>query len=451
MRYWYPALVLVLIAPAWGDVIFLTDGTKIDGTIEHVTNGWAITDLHGNIRVVAEDQVKTVEKSNTAPGPEEVRSHLDSLRRAMTFVSDANIGIERYQKFIDANKDSPVVRDAQKDLATWQERRDKHMVKIADRWLTPEEQAAYMQQVAAKAEDIRQLLKQSRTREAESAVAEMLRQDPTNVAAMYLRGYILLKQEQVIQARQQFEQVRTALPTHAPTLNNLAIIAWRQRQYPGAINLYDQAMAAAPSNRQILDNTAEAIYGLPADNRDAPIVKKAVKRFDEQDAVLQQTMGQSGWFRWGSTWVNQAQLDLIHAAEKDIKARLDDLAKEYDRMESQIRRNDTEIDLNNRYMARMDSERSVAVDSSGRFIAMPLPGEYYRLQRDNDLLKADQRELMGKLAAIREKGKSIEQQLPVPKYTGVQTAIGPEGTPLATPGQAPPPRGTEAPASRPTP
>ena len=70
----------------------------------------------------------------------------------------------------------------------------------------------------------REQLRAGRVAEAESLLQQALNEDPTNPAALYLRGVMLYRADKLVDARKAFEAVNKAVEKHAPTLNNLAVI-----------------------------------------------------------------------------------------------------------------------------------------------------------------------------------------------------------------------------------
>ena len=52
------------------------------------------------------------------------------------------------------------------------------------------------------------------------------------------------------------------------------------------------------------------------------------------------------------------------------------------------------------------------------------------MARDNERLKANKVAEQRKLEEMRVAAKTVQQQLPVPRYTGVQQMVGVEGTPV---------------------
>jgi cell division protein FtsB len=220
----------------------------------------------------------------------------------------------------------------------------------------------------------------------------------------------------------------------------------------GAMRYYEEAIVASPVNKVLLDNVAEALAELPADQRHNPIAVRVFHRFTEQDAQLQAIMAQSGWHRWGSTWVDQATLDKLKAKEQEID---DQIKKDEDQIatvKSKIADIDSAIDGNTRAMTQM-SATSLTRDAKGNIYQAPMPGSYYTMQSDNERLTADRAVQEAKIQTLADDEKKVKQTLPVPQFTGIQRLIGVEGTPFpptTAPTTTPSPAPMTAPGAAPT-
>jgi hypothetical protein len=249
---------------------------------------------------------------------------------------------------------------------------------------------------------------------------------------------VQLRQDQLPAARKSFEMVEALAPNHAPTLNILGVILWRQNQLVAAINAYGQAMISSPGDQRVLNNVAEALHALPAKDQNATVVKRTAARFQIQDHDLAQKLAASGWYRWGATWVTGTQLNQLKHVEEEIKTKLDALAGDFQSVQSKIAEIDSSIDSNNRALRNIEAS-SYVQDASGNIFRIGYPPVYYDIQRDTLGLQAKRLQEVKKLDQLRQQAARIQQQLPVPRYTGIQRAIGAEGTPLG--------RGILAPAS----
>jgi len=432
--------VMLAIGPASADVLVLKDGTRLEGDVKRSQDGWLITQPDGTTRAVAWDAVRSIElgatsgpASGPARGTEAASAELGlaSLRRSVEALSDINQIIQRYERFIENTRDARIIAEAQIDLSMWRERRDRGLVKYGNQWISPQQVQILQSQATSLAIEARELMRQNKLREAEQILQKAIELDPHNPSAHYLKGVALYRQNKFAEARKEFEAVNARLERHAPTLNNLGVILYRLSAQNAALNYFDQAMEAEPVNRFILDNVAEALGAIPPEEqRKNTLVARVVRRFAEQDLLLQQQMAQQGLYRWGGQWVNQKAIDELKAAEREVRERLQQIQMEFDQatarmaqIDDQIRRNQEEItDL---------KRRSLYFDKDGKPHMIPLPRRYYDLLNDNRSLEEEKRLLTTKQATLREQVKRVQQQVPVPQFTGIMQIVGVEGMPLA--------------------
>ena len=433
MRYLSAIAMLLVITPLWADVVHLKDGSRLEGEVKKSGDGWAVTAPDGKVTQIPADRVQSIELVKPKGSDADVAAQrLADLRQSADVLRDIKVIIDRYSRFIDQNGGTPAGAEARRDLALWQERLARGMTKLGNRWVTPEDQAQAQEKALKTTEEARQLVKQGRLKEAEPILQQALVEDPRGAAALFLRGVLLYKRDQFVDARKSFEAVNEIVPDHGPTLNNLAVILGRQKQWGGSMNYYDQAMLAAPVSRVILDNVAEALNALPASERSGIAAQRVARRFADLDRQLQAQLAPSGQFRWGATWVTQAQLDQLRAAEKEIRDKLDALAAEFDTTQAQITGAAEAISSNDRTMRSIDAG-SFLLDANNNPVRVPLPASYYELQRDNDRLSARRQALVTKLDSLRTQAVAVRQRFPVPPYTGVQQFVGVEGAPVLAP------------------
>src|ERR1700722_3363485 len=93
---------------AAADIVHLTDGTQVEGTLKRVGDGWVVTTATGAKITIAAEQVESIEVSRaTSTTPAAGADRLQSLRGVVDNMSDIHQIIDRYQKFIQQNKDTP--------------------------------------------------------------------------------------------------------------------------------------------------------------------------------------------------------------------------------------------------------------------------------------------------------------------------------------------------------
>jgi tetratricopeptide (TPR) repeat protein len=453
------ALVLHVSA----DVIQLNDGSKVEGEIVRRTDtSYVVKSADGGITSVDASKVKSLEakrgaaaaasSSNTPPpstapttkpaagSPDSAMLGLMSLRRSVENQTDARKILERYRKFIEQHVGSPAGDEAVRDAQVWEDRLDKGMVKVGDRWLSKAAQTELHAKSVERAEAARQQLLKGHLREATVALDAALAENPQNAAAQYLRGIVYYRQQQPLNARKAFEAVAQWTPNHAPTLNNLAVLMWGAKQHAIALNYYGQAMNAAPYTQHVLDNVAEALNDLPQSQRDNEVTKKAVLLFNAQDMTLQGRLKKQGLHRWGSTWVKDKQLETLRAEEKDIEGKLGKMNEEFEQVQDRLEQIGRDIADTERSIRRIEAS-SYGRDSSGRPIRLSYPKLYYDLKDDLEQLQTEKQSETDKSGRLRKAAKVMQGSLSVPRYTGLQQIIGAEGAPdlpdLAAPPASP--------------
>jgi hypothetical protein len=242
-------------------------------------------------------------------------------------------------------------------------------------------------------------------------------------------------------ARKSFEASSPATGNgggHGPTLNNLAVVLMRQNQAPAALNAYVRAMQASPGDRRILDNVAEALNGASQEPKLNGAVKKTAAVFSPQDVALAGQLASQGFYRWGATWVSQAELDKLQAIEKEVKQQQADLDRQFRAAQENVKSIENEIAANERSLNRIEANSTIR-DVNGNLVRLEYPPAYNRLQQDNADLKLRRERELAKIDDIRADARKLQGKVPTPRYTGVQRLIGPEGAPNLPPVQSPAP------------
>ena len=422
------AAALLLPGRAPADVVVLSNGTRLEGELERTDDGYVLTKADGKTVKITSSQVKSIEvKPQTSP--DDAKKRLESLRKSAEKMTDLKLIITRYNDFLTRFPGTDAADDALADLKGWEEKQAKHMVKVAGKWVTPEELGAIQAEAQATAARARDLVAGGKLREAGPLLDLALQQDPKNPSALYLRGVSQYRQEQLGQARKSFDTVLQLLPDHGPTLNNFAVVLWRQEQYPGALKYFDAALTAAGADERIVSNVAEVLNALPKEQRDSAATRKLVANFQGCEQSLLKKMEKRGFYRWGATWVRGAELDQLQDLEREIEDKIKDLEAEFGNTEDKIEQTDSDIAETQRSMRRIEAT-NIGRDSSGRPVRLAYPRIYYELQRDLATLRQNRAELVAHLDKLRQDAKAVRRELPVQRYTGVLKVIEAEGTPL---------------------
>jgi tetratricopeptide (TPR) repeat protein len=437
----FPRLVLLALAitvamllpraAVHADIIHLKDGRRIEGAIKRTPEGWTITAGDGTVLTVSAKDVTKVELSGdgSAAVNASAADKLASLRRAVEPMASIDEIIARYERFITANAGTPAADDAKREITLWQKRKAEGYVKLGSRWVLPAERGKMLAEINRLVDQAVAFVKANQTRDAEPIIAQLLEIDPKNISALYLQGLMLYAQDQIVPARKAFESVNAQIADHAPTLNNLGAIAYRQNQFGAALNFYDQAMAAAPLDRVIIDNVAEAMNALKDDQRRVPIVGRVAKHYAEQEDALAAQLARQNLFRWGATWVDRKQFDQLQAEEKRIEERVRQLEQSRTERERDVAIIEDRMIATDRSLRRMEADR-YAYSMDGQLIVLPLPPSYYEMQRDLEVLRGERVRAIAAVEQVKKEIEQARQDLPVPRYTGVQKLIGADGTPI---------------------
>lgn len=458
--FWRPILASLLISSAaWAGVVVTTTGERVEGELKKTASGWRVTQADGKVREIDSTDIRAIELNSAGSGNQMER--LESLRRSVDAFEDIPKIIDRYRRFIEQVKDKAVIDAALADLATWQDRLDRGLVKVGKRWLTPEQKRELAVDIIRRVDQARQQIKNRDTASAQATIDSILADEPDNLSALYLTGVLLQQQGKLNDAETAFRAVTKSIPTHAPTLNNLAVLNARQKQWSAAAAMMEQALAAEPDVQVLVDAAAELLDMLPEDQRKSASAQKLAQRFAAQDAAMQKVMEGKQMYRWGAKWVDQATRDQLVEADKAVKKRIEELQGDYDLTQNRIDRIDVEITQNERTLREIES-RSFIRTGDGSYIRVPYPPAYYDIQRDINKLRAERGEMGKRLDALRDAAKRAQADLPVPKFAGSIVPIGEDGVPIVVPAgvdlkdvhpqpPAPPPTTQQAPPPPPPP
>jgi Tfp pilus assembly protein PilF len=413
------------------DVLRLKDGTAIEGDVKRSDGGWVVTLADGGTVTVAGESVKVIEAGATgASGP---MAGLASLRRSTEHGTEVGPIIERFERFVGQFPGTPAAEEAKKDLAVWRERRERDLVRVGKAWVTRGERERVQQAALELATQARQMIKEGKWKEAGELVDQSLETDPQGATALYLRALIEYQAGQFVAARKDLEAVKGVAPNHGPTLNNLGVITARQNRFGEAMSYFEQAMKASPVDRTIVDNTAEALHALAEDPQQRvqrALAQRVTATFDEQEPKLQARMKEQGMNRWGATWVNDQELERLNEAQRQINEKVAAIQAEFDATQQLIAGIDQRIAGNEATLRQLESNSYRQDLYTGRILVVPLPPVYDEIQRDIALQRAARQQALGKIDGLRAQARSVERQLPVPKYTGTLQVVGADGAPV---------------------
>lgn len=425
------ALAVAVTSGVYADVLHLKDGSTIEGDVKKADAGWVITLPDGQTTTVSNSNVRSIEAGSSLQ-PGEPAAGLASLRRSTESSVNPKSVVERYKRFIAQYSGTPVENEAKNDLALWQDRLDRGLVRIGHLWVSKEDREQIEQHSLQLADQARQKIKQGHWHDAEGLLAEALDANPNSATALYLRALIEYQSGQFVAARKDLETVKLICPDHGPTLNNLGVITARQNRYGESISYFDQAMRSAPF-RTAVDNAAEALHALNDPSRGINVQKALAQRaatiFEEQNAKLTAQMKEHGLNRWGAKWVTDADLKKLQDAQKEIDDRVAALRADYENTQQQIATIDQRIAGDEASLRQMESD-TYRWDIHGSLAVIPLPPAYADVQHEEQSLRTSRQQALAKLDGLKQQAKTLQRQLPVPKYTGTLQMVGADGAPI---------------------
>lgn len=424
------AVAGMALSQSRGDVLTLRDGTRVEGDVKREGDDWAVYGANGQKVTYKSGDVVGLEMGR-ATGATSLAENLASLRRSADSATDAGRMVDRYRTFIEMNKGSVIESDARGDLSMWEDRAAKGMVKIGNVWLEPGKAAEVRAGASESAKAAIVALRESRLMDAEQALNEAFAKDPSNPTALYVRGVIYYRSDKLADARKAFEAALVTAPGHGPTLGNLAVTLARMKLWMAAANQFNSALIVLPLERGMLNNVAEFLQLVPANQKNLPIMKQIERKFTEQDNILAQRLAQQGLFRWGATWVDQAQMDQIKKEEAEHKAQLDLLAGKFEQLVSRTGEIDSRLKQLDADIAAIEASTN-RVGPNGEVIQLPLPQSYEVLVGERVKLKTERQQIGVDEDTIKSRARDLQKNPPntFPKYTGLLQVYAAEAAPM---------------------
>lgn len=369
-------IALLLPVSAQADVVLLTDGTRLEGSVRRSGDGFAVTDAKGQVRIVAPDEIRSIQILQT-PDTRPTTSALEDLRGALADCDDPKQAIDRYHNFLAAHPDGPAAIEARSDLAQWQDRLDRHLVRIGRRWLSADEARRIQDDAHAAAESVRTMLASDHLADAAAAIVHPLADSPRDPSLLYLDGIIQFRLKRLVPARRAFERVVAELPDHGPAHNNLAVVLWMTNGRMPAMAEYERAMRADPVNQTILDNTAEALHGLTESQAKSPLAVRVEGEFKSQDALLQQRLAAHGLHRQGSQWLSNEEFARVQAERKAASEQITDAPSTALNLQARLMEIDRTLDRDRKLLTSIQEQETQLNPVTGTFVTVAPPPDRY--------------------------------------------------------------------------
>ncbi len=422
-------------APAAADVLHLRNGGTVEGQLKRLdATVWLVTAPDRRATFVPVEDVASIEitaRPNTDPVGAARR--LAAVRRAVAHVDDPAAAVAQYRTFVAAGADPGTLALARQDMAVWQDRADRQLVRLGTQWVSPAARDRGRSDSLADAAAARQLLKQAQFAAAAPLVAAALATDPDDVSAQYLNGLLQLQQNQPAAARASFEAVAAAVPDHAPTRVNLAVIDWQQGRTAAALARYDEAMILTPAgDPAVLARVSAALAAAPPAIRRSPVFARVTARFHQQEQQVAVRLTAQGLHRFGTAWLTDDQFADVRRGQAADAATLDRLAADFAAAQDRVRGIDLALaDVTDR------SRHLDAPIAPGPWLASydggadPAAAVSLDLQNDADQLRRRRSAEVARLDATRRLATAVRRHMTGQSdAASPQHVIGPEGTPV---------------------
>ncbi|OAI53292.1 hypothetical protein AYO47_05165 [Planctomyces sp. SCGC AG-212-M04] len=149
--------------------------------------------------------------------------------------------------------------------ARWNERKEKGLVRLGNRWVKPEVQKAAEKKATKLVNQATPLLKVGSFKEAITFLEEASDANGNAVEADFKLGLLrsfdwatpLIDADE---AEKHFEEVLKRSPDNVPALNNAAIAELKQKKYPQAVQHLSHAAMLAPRCQEVAQNLGRALF-----------------------------------------------------------------------------------------------------------------------------------------------------------------------------------------------
>jgi tetratricopeptide (TPR) repeat protein len=170
-----------------------------------------------------------------------------------------------------------------------------------------------------------------RTREALAAARRAIAADEQNLDALMAAGLASFRLADVEAATGYFKLAAAADSSGVEAQNNLGAIAFLTGSQGEAIAHYTAALRLGARNRVVLDNITELVrqYQGKVSVKDAAAFQNLRDVYERAEAKLEAEMAKKGLKRFGSTWVDKAQLEALNKNLETLRKQQEQMDADY--------------------------------------------------------------------------------------------------------------------------
>lgn len=142
----------------------------------------------------------------------------------------------------------------------WAVMADKGLVRLGDRWVSPDEAGAAADEAEKLLRHAFELMRIGNAKQAGTELQKARRTDPECVKAIFVIGlaYAFVEKD-LVKAAEQFADVVRLEPDNTAALNNLAVAEMQIPRYAPAVEHFRDAVQRASDPRPVVDNIAVAV------------------------------------------------------------------------------------------------------------------------------------------------------------------------------------------------
>jgi hypothetical protein len=281
------AVILLWVSVAFGGVLVLKDGTRVEGEIRRIGTSYSVRLPDGTLKMFPEASVATVDgkpvgaaaatpatpgtPGNASPAPAGSASFAAVKREADAINSNPSLGVMLWKKYLQSNPTGEDKANAEKELAYWEQLVEGKAEKIRGKWVGGAELEALRKQV----DELFEKAFEPGTRELSGVhgiknLEQILRIYPDSFDAHFELGFHYLVQAgQLIGSRQNIDRSIRSLesasrlrPDVPETFSNLAIAYNFRDRYVDSVEAAWKAVQMS-DEKDLVQNLANALSHAP--------------------------------------------------------------------------------------------------------------------------------------------------------------------------------------------
>jgi len=429
------AVVALSAVPAFADVIELTDGRKVNGSIKYQGNNVILTDADGGATIqTTRDKIKSVTLTSSVTPDQAASAEWARISIQIRSADDLGAIMKMHEDFLAKYPKAAMAKDVIDSLTVYQQLSKNDPVKFRGRWMPRAQVEVTVKKWTEDARPALELYRAGKMKETLDAVKPILVADDQNPDALTLGGLAAFRNNALPQAKTYFTSLAAADPTSVLAENNLGVVCYQQKAQAEGLLHYGKALQIKPENRLLLDNIAEALNGYTGDRNGTPY-KSLLRQYEQAEARLETTMAKLDLHRWGSGWVTQKQFEQLTQRQKTLQDQMAQLevqhkaaAQQYAGLDAQILKAQEDVQIQTANVQIFNSE-IITAQAHGLDPVILMASRDLAAQEANraamqvQALQATKTQLQATLQATEMQAQQVKAQMnnsQVPQFTGVQ-------------------------------